>query len=270
MDAPGSPAYQSPDKTATHIHEASVGQAGPPRIALPDPEDDGTGTLVSSGCRPFTTRLAPQGTDTGQGFTLDQIETNPSAFSTDTRTSAFAAGAVRGQLVESPVGGVETGAGGTAASTSSSTGRCARPHRAVYPGAGHRAGPRRARRGRRRHRRGAGGLRRRRLVHPGGRPGARGPTVLMGHVDSTAGPAVSYVLRDLAAGDTVDLTVADGSVATYTVTGTEQVAEDTFPTAAVFGATADDVLRLITCTGSFDAGARSYTDNLVVTAVRTG
>jgi sortase (surface protein transpeptidase) len=105
---------------------------------------------------------------------------------------------------------------------------------------------------------------------PGGRPGARGPTVLMGHVDSTAGPAVSYVLRDLAAGDTVDLTVADGSVATYTVTGTEQVADDTFPTAAVFGATADDVLRLITCTGSFDAGARSYTDNLVVTAVRTG
>jgi LPXTG-site transpeptidase (sortase) family protein len=105
---------------------------------------------------------------------------------------------------------------------------------------------------------------------PGGRPGARGPTVVMGHVDSTAGPAVFYELRDLAPGDTVDLTVADGSVATYTVTGTEQVAKDTFPTAAVFGATADDVLRLITCTGSFDSGARSYTDNLVVTAVRTG
>lgn len=105
---------------------------------------------------------------------------------------------------------------------------------------------------------------------PGGRPGARGPTVLMGHVDSTAGPAVFYALRDLAPGDTVELTVADGAVATYTVTGTEQVAKDTFPTAAVFGATADDVLRLITCTGAFDAGARSYTDNLVVTAVRSG
>ncbi len=105
---------------------------------------------------------------------------------------------------------------------------------------------------------------------PGGRPGARGPTVLMGHVDSTAGPAVFSELGDLAPGDTVALTVADGSVATYTVTGTEQVAKDSFPTAAVFGATADDVLRLITCTGAFDAGARSYTDNLVVTAVRTG
>jgi len=105
---------------------------------------------------------------------------------------------------------------------------------------------------------------------PGGRPGARGPTVLMGHVDSTAGPAVFYELRDLTPGDTVELTVADGSVATYTVTGTEQVAKDTFPTAAVFGATSADVLRLITCTGAFDAGARSYTDNLVVSAVRSG
>jgi LPXTG-site transpeptidase (sortase) family protein len=105
---------------------------------------------------------------------------------------------------------------------------------------------------------------------PGGRPGARGPTVLMGHVDSTAGPAVFYDLRALAPGDVVELTVADGSTATYTVTGTEQVAKDTFPTAAVFGATTQDVLRLITCTGAFDAGARSYTDNLVVTAVRSG
>jgi sortase (surface protein transpeptidase) len=105
---------------------------------------------------------------------------------------------------------------------------------------------------------------------PGGRPGARGPTVLMGHVDSTAGPAVFYELRDLVPGDVVELTTADGSPATYTVTGTEQVAKDTFPTAAVFGATTEDVLRLITCTGAFDAGARSYTDNLVVTAVRTG
>ncbi|SCX55489.1 CHRD domain-containing protein [Klenkia marina] len=111
------PPYQSPAKTATHIHEAAAGQAGPPRIAFPNPEDDGTGRLVSSGCLqgPFTTGVAPDGTDTGQGFTLDQIEANPSAFFTDTHTSAYAAGAVRGQLTEIPVGGVETGAGGTSA-----------------------------------------------------------------------------------------------------------------------------------------------------------
>ena len=102
----------------------------------------------------------------------------------------------------------------------------------------------------------------------GGRPGARGPTVLLGHVDSTAGPAVFSDLRDLGPGDVVELTVADGSVARYEVVGTEQFPKDEIPTAAVFGTTADDVLRLVTCTGAFDRGARSYVDNLVVTAVR--
>jgi hypothetical protein len=103
----------------------------------------------------------------------------------------------------------------------------------------------------------------------GGRPGARGPTVLLGHVDSTAGPAVFSDLRDLGPGDVVEVTVADGSVARYEVVGTERFPKDEFPTAAVFGATADDVLRLVTCTGAFDRDARSYVDNLVVTAVRT-
>ena len=102
----------------------------------------------------------------------------------------------------------------------------------------------------------------------GGRPGARGPTVLLGHVDSTAGPGVFAGLRDLVPGDVVDVTVADGSVARYAVTTTEQVPKGSFPTAAVFGATTEDVLRLITCTGDFDRSARSYVDNLVVTAVR--
>jgi hypothetical protein len=116
------PPYQSPAKTATHIHEAAAGQAGPPRIALPNPEDDGSGRLVSSGCLqgPFTTGLAPEGTDTGEGFTLAEIEANPSAFFTDTHTAAFSAGAVRGQLTAVPVGGVETGAGATAGGSSSS------------------------------------------------------------------------------------------------------------------------------------------------------
>lgn len=110
------PPYMSPARTATHIHEAEAGAAGPPRIALPNPEDDGSGTLRSEGCLqgPFTTGVAPEGTDTGEGFTLDQIEADPSAFFTDTHTANFMAGAVRGQLTSVPMGGVATGAGGTA------------------------------------------------------------------------------------------------------------------------------------------------------------
>ncbi|MDT0278371.1 CHRD domain-containing protein [Blastococcus goldschmidtiae] len=115
------PPYESPAKTATHIHEAAPGQSGPPRIAFPNPEDDGSGTLVSNGCLegPFTTGVAPEGTDTGEGFTLAEIEAGPSAFFTDTHTAASPAGAVRGQLTAIPVGGIETGAGATADDSSS-------------------------------------------------------------------------------------------------------------------------------------------------------
>lgn len=97
-------------------------------------------------------------------------------------------------------------------------------------------------------------------------PGARGPTVLLGHVDSRTGPAVFYRLRELRPGDPVEVDRSDGTTARYVVTRTEQVAKDRFPTFAVFGTTRDDVVRLVTCTGTFDRGARSYTDNLVVHA----
>lgn len=102
----------------------------------------------------------------------------------------------------------------------------------------------------------------------GARPGQPGPTVIVGHVDSRSGPAVFFRLRDLAPGDLVDVGLADGSTATYEVVGTEQFPKAEFPTFAVFGATPDDVLRLVTCTGEFDRSIRSYYDNLVVTARR--
>ncbi|PPF55717.1 hypothetical protein C5B94_04535 [Clavibacter michiganensis] len=112
--------YQSPATTATHIHQAAVGKAGPPRIAFPNPTDAGNGTRTSSGCMqgPFTTGImSPQGADTGEGFTVAQIEADPSAFAADTHTASFTAGAVRGQLTQVPVGGVDTGAGGSATSS---------------------------------------------------------------------------------------------------------------------------------------------------------
>ncbi len=117
------PPFQSPAKTATHVHQAAAGQAGPPRIAFPNPEDDGSGRLVSSGCLqgPFTTGVVVDGADTGADFTLAQIEADPSSFFTDTHTAASPAGAVRGQLTPIPAGGVETGAGGTAEDTADGT-----------------------------------------------------------------------------------------------------------------------------------------------------
>lgn len=106
--------YQSPARTATHIHEAAAGASGPPRIAFPNPQGEGA-TRTSSGCLqgPFTTGVQANGQDSGTGFSLKQIEANPAAFFGDTHTADFTAGTVRGQLTPVPMGGVETGAGGS-------------------------------------------------------------------------------------------------------------------------------------------------------------
>lgn len=103
--------YQSPAKTATHIHEAAIGQPGPPRIAFPNPAPVGDGPRTSSGCLqgPFTTGVVTNGADTATGFTLAQIEANPAGFTGDSHTVDFAAGVVRGQLTQVPAGGLPTG-----------------------------------------------------------------------------------------------------------------------------------------------------------------
>lgn len=98
--------YQSPAKTATHIHQAGPGLAGPPRLAFPNPvnSEGGLGEDLelrySYGCLkgPFTTGVLANGVDTASGFTIKDLEANPSGFFTDTHTSEFVAGAVRGQL----------------------------------------------------------------------------------------------------------------------------------------------------------------------------
>lgn len=113
--------YQSPAKTATHIHEAAVGKPGPPRIAFPNPAPVGDGPRTSSGCLqgPFTTGIMNDaGVDTGTGFSLKQIEANAAGFTGDSHTVDFAAGVVRGQLSQVPAGGIRTGGGGAAASAS--------------------------------------------------------------------------------------------------------------------------------------------------------
>lgn len=93
-------AYQSPARTATHIHQAVKGANGPPRIAFPNPVGDDY-RRISVGCMtgPFVTGInATDGTDTGLGFKLSQIEANPAGFFTDSHTAKYVPGVVRGQL----------------------------------------------------------------------------------------------------------------------------------------------------------------------------
>ena len=97
-------------------------------------------------------------------------------------------------------------------------------------------------------------------------PGDVGPAVIAGHVDSRSGPAVFHRLRELDAGDTIDVT-RGGSTVRFTVVSAAWYPKSAFPTEQVYGPTPDRQLRLITCGGVFDRSLRSYRDNLVVYAV---
>lgn len=98
-------------------------------------------------------------------------------------------------------------------------------------------------------------------------PGQLGPSVIEGHVDSErGGPSVFYRLGDVKPGDRVDVTLADGQVARFDVSGVREYPKATFPTQAVYGNTDHPALRLITCGGTFDRATGHYESNIVVFA----
>lgn len=104
----------------------------------------------------------------------------------------------------------------------------------------------------------------------GPRPGEVGPAVIGGHVDSRRGPSVFYRLGELRPGDEVEVGYADGTTARFEVDRVESHPKRRFPFDDVFGDTETAEVRLITCGGAFDRGARSYDDNLVAFATLTG
>jgi sortase (surface protein transpeptidase) len=104
----------------------------------------------------------------------------------------------------------------------------------------------------------------------GAAPGAAGPAVIVGHVDSRAGPGVFYRLRDLTRGDRIEVRDRDGRVVRFVVDRFEQHPKADFPTDAVYGHTERPTLRLVTCGGVFNRSARSYVDNLIVYASLAG
>lgn len=99
------------------------------------------------------------------------------------------------------------------------------------------------------------------------RPGAVGPAVIVGHIDSRLGPGVFFRLAGLRRGARVYVRRTDATLAVFRVTSVQTYPKDGFPTQAVYGATPDAELRLITCGGAFDPGTGSYLSNVVVYAV---
>lgn len=98
-------------------------------------------------------------------------------------------------------------------------------------------------------------------------PGALGPSILMGHVDSAAeGPSVFFRLGELKPGDRVAVTRADKSVAVFTVDNVRRYAKSEFPTNLVYRNINHAGLRILTCGGAFDDASGHYLDNIVVFA----
>ena len=97
-------------------------------------------------------------------------------------------------------------------------------------------------------------------------PGQIGPSIIEGHVDTYEGPSVFFRLGALVPGNTVDVTLADGTVAIFRVTGVRSYPKTDWPWRVIFGATNYAALRLITCGGTFDYATGHYLSNTVVFA----
>ncbi|MGC5309832.1 class F sortase [Micromonospora zamorensis] len=102
-------------------------------------------------------------------------------------------------------------------------------------------------------------------------PGEVGNAAIMGHVDSEKiGPAVFFRLGELLPGDTITVSRADRSEATFRVDGVKSYPKEAFPTALVYGPSDTASLRVITCGGTFDKEKGSYPDNVIVFATLIG
>lgn len=99
------------------------------------------------------------------------------------------------------------------------------------------------------------------------RPGAIGPAVIVGHIDSYTGAGVFYRLANLRSGDRAYVRRADGTLSIFRVTSVQTYPKAGFPAQAVYGPTPDAELRLITCGGAFDTAHGTYLNNVIVFAV---
>ncbi|MEU6220263.1 class F sortase [Streptomyces sp. NPDC047022] len=103
-------------------------------------------------------------------------------------------------------------------------------------------------------------------------PGAEGTALFVGHVDTETKPAVFYRLGELRRGAKVRVARDDGRIAEFTVEDVKMLSRDTFDARQEYGTREPGraELRLITCGGTYDAGSKAYSANVVVSAYLTG
>jgi LPXTG-site transpeptidase (sortase) family protein len=96
-----------------------------------------------------------------------------------------------------------------------------------------------------------------------------GNAAFSGHVDYiNYGKAVFGDIDELVEGDLIEVVLEDGTVVQFAVTASQLYTVSDIPMAEVLAPTSTESVTLITCGGTFSAGA--YTHRLVVRATRTG
>jgi LPXTG-site transpeptidase (sortase) family protein len=96
-----------------------------------------------------------------------------------------------------------------------------------------------------------------------------GNAVFAGHVDwASVGKAVFWDLKDLNPGDIIEVEMADGEVYTYSVNSKLQYDVATAPIDQIVGPSPQQMVTLITCSGTFSSASHQYDKRLVVRALR--
>ncbi len=97
-------------------------------------------------------------------------------------------------------------------------------------------------------------------------PGETGPSIIAGHVDSKDGPAIFWRLSELTIGDVIEIRRQDNQLVKFYIDRVDQFSQSGFPTAEVYGKTANPTIRLITCGGVYDRASNRYSHNTVIFA----
>ena len=92
--------------------------------------------------------------------------------------------------------------------------------------------------------------------------------MILGHVDSSTGPAVFFRLVELQPGDRVFVQRDDGSSVRFDVRSVRTYLNAEFPAQRVYGNHGRSELNLVTCGGTYDAARGGYQANVVVNAHR--
>lgn len=94
-----------------------------------------------------------------------------------------------------------------------------------------------------------------------------GNIMLAAHVDAVGYPIGPLAqLRSLAAGESVEVQAADGSIRSYVVESLTFYEKSALPTADLFAREGAQALVIITCGGPFDSSTGHYRDNVVAVA----